>query len=415
MHDYYIRELEEDIKIINNQIKHVGDNATRELRRLEALREEKESRLRQLQETRDMGLNRVESRIDKHYDEKRDDNTLDIVETNREISNLKQARANTRTNAGQRFYNRRIDRENAYLQRLKEKGARLTARQRFFTMPRRAYNSLVDRLRARVLGNRNYLEDRVNDYTLMRDSLGNGVIDRVLGRYFDLRLNIYDRTMRGYNALIDAAAIARIVYQGSRGRDISPEEYDQLSNDLVGAIDAIYRSRNTQQVREEENKTEEKVTEVKEEMTSEKEPEVMSEEEKKALFDKVDKLLEDTPVTEEISTRTADELIEENNKMFNEMKKENETAFEQLGQETEEEFENIRNDLGLNEVPKVDTEEKTDLEKLQEEKANLETKLGEKVVNIEDIRNYKEVNDSINEMLNNTDPTNNSELKVSTR
>ena len=167
MHDYYIRELEEDIKIINNQIKHVGDNATRELRRLEALREEKESRLRQLQETRDMGLNRVESRIDRHYDEKRDDNTLDIVETNREISNLKQARANTRTNAGQRFYNRRIDRENAHLQRLKEKGARLTARQRFFTMPRRAYNSLVDGLRARVLGNRNYLEDRVNDYTLM--------------------------------------------------------------------------------------------------------------------------------------------------------------------------------------------------------------------------------------------------------
>ena len=143
-------------------------------------------------------------------------------------------------------------------------------------------------------------------------------------------------------------------------------------------------------------------------MTSEKEPEVMSEEEKKALFDKVDKLLEDTPVTEEVATKTADELIEENNKMFNEMKKENETAFEQLGQETEEEFESIRNDLGLN-------EEKTDLEKLQEEKADLENKLSEKVVDIEDIRNYKEVNDSISEMLNNPDPTNSPELKVSTR
>ena len=239
MHDYYINELEEEIRSINEQIKHIGDGATRELKRLEVLKGEKEKRLRDLIKTGDMDLGSVESRIDEHYANKKLDNNIDMKDTISEIKRLSEARQSVNTNMAKRYYDRRINRQNEKLERLKRKGTRIVGKQRFFSIPRRTFYSLGDRFRARALGHKNYLEDRVNDYDVIIESLGDGFVDSILDKYYNFRLKQYSLSLILYNKIIESAALSNIIYRGSRTMVITPEIEKALGIETGNVVKAI--------------------------------------------------------------------------------------------------------------------------------------------------------------------------------
>ena len=228
MHEQYIKELTQDIATIKGQIKRVKDNSDKELRILEARLREKESRLDQVLNM-GLDLSKVEDRIDTHYQNRLDKNDKKQDKSINKVEELKVHQANLKTNMAKNIVSKRIERQNNKLQRLKNKGARLSGRQRFFMLPRNLYDSFVDYLRSSAKGRENYALDKIDDLEYIQDQLGNSVISGLIDTVIDKGVKYYNKSSDIYEKIYNKLG-GNVVLNGSNAINISSQATQNLQN-----------------------------------------------------------------------------------------------------------------------------------------------------------------------------------------